>query len=57
MRNAGSVNEGDNHVLNGFESKIGGKAFRAPTKWTSTEVSFKHKSEHTVEGKRYDLEF
>ena len=42
--------------LNGFVSNAGRMAFRAPNKWIASEVSFKHKSEHTVEGKRFDLE-
>ena len=49
-------NEGESHLSNGFVSNIGKQAFGAPTSWKSTEVSFKHKSEHTVESKRFDLE-
>ena len=54
MDNIGS--EETDADLNGYTSNIGRKAFRAPTKWIASEVSFKHKSEHTVEGKRFDLE-
>ena len=48
---------GEDVTLNGFTSKAGRKAFGAPEKWVASEVSFKHNSEHSVEGKRFDLEF
>lgn len=51
-----SIDQKDKNALNGFESKLGNKAFNAPLKWKTSIISFKHQSEHTVEGKRYDLE-
>ena len=51
-----SIAQDDPLKINGFESKLGNKAFNAPMKWKTSIISFKHKSEHAVEGKRYDLE-
>ena len=43
-------------LQNGFTSKLGNKIFSAPTNWKSSEVSFKHKSEHSVDDRKFDLE-
>ncbi len=40
----------------GFTSLLGKEIFGADERWQTYEIQYRHMSEHTIDGKRYDAE-
>lgn len=57
-RNAKQVNAviDDSNGYAGFESKISDEIFNSMAKWDATKFLLHVKSEHTIDGERFDLE-
>jgi len=46
----------DSLSINYFSSKIGAEFYHAPLRFEANEFTFHSKSEHSIDGKQFDLE-